>query len=124
MSHECWGRIDRCDHRTLQGAHDLLAAVWRYRHDYIRQREIPNLQPHEESAIESLWLNWLRGELLSWIDHPHLVRSIQLILANQNKPAGYAAESRLGIDIMDRFSEVPWRQDLYQAYLQDVEREN
>ena len=120
-SHECWGRIHKFDHRTLQGAHDLLAAVWRYKHDYILQKEIPDFQLHDSSRIELLWLNWLRGELLSWIDNPHLVCSIQLILANQNQSMGYAAEARLKLDIMNRFSYIPWRKCLYQKFKEDVE---
>ena len=31
--HPEWGTVERFDHRTLQHAHDLLAAVWRFRHD-------------------------------------------------------------------------------------------
>ena len=29
-----WGTVESFDHRTLQGAHDLLAAVWRFRNDF------------------------------------------------------------------------------------------
>ena len=28
--HPTWGTIDHYDHRTLQNAHDLLAAAWRF----------------------------------------------------------------------------------------------
>ena len=28
---ENWGKINKCDHRTIQFAHDLLAAVYRYK---------------------------------------------------------------------------------------------
>ena len=34
--HDNWGQIGNCDHRTLQGAHDLLAAAWRF-NNYSRQ---------------------------------------------------------------------------------------
>ncbi|MBI2800243.1 MAG: hypothetical protein HYX63_08140 [Gammaproteobacteria bacterium] len=33
INHRRWGNIYRCDHRALQDAHDLLAAVWRFRYD-------------------------------------------------------------------------------------------
>ena len=35
-----WGTVESFDHRTLQGAHDLLAAVCRFRNDF-RQSELP-----------------------------------------------------------------------------------
>ena len=66
----------------------------------------------KESSPKLLWIDWLRKELSAWIDHPHLVRSVQLILANQNKPIGYAAEFRLCTDIVDRFHSVPWNNEV------------
>ena len=65
-----------------------------------------------DPPVQILWLNWLRNELSGWIDYPYLVRSVQVILTNQNNPIGYAAESRLCLDIMDRFPSVPWRSDM------------
>ncbi len=64
-SHPNWGTIETCDHRTLKGAHDLLAAASRSRHDF-RQSELPlervpeRLVPH---MPENLWLWWLRDEI-------------------------------------------------------------
>ena len=115
--HNDWGRIDGrdCDHRTLQGAHDLLAAAWRYETS-ARQRKLPFAETRNDASVQILWLNWLRNELSGWIDYPYLVRSVQVILTNQNNPVGYAAESRLCLDIMDRFPSVPWRSDLRKAY--------
>ena len=92
--HRNWGQVETFDHRTLQGAHDLLAAAWRFVNDS-RQESL--------AFPEALWLEWLRAETSAWIDHLQLVHSVQLILANQNKPAGYLAESHLALGIMDRF---------------------
>lgn len=120
--HAAWGSIEDCDHRTLQGAHDLLAAVWRFRHD-VRQAELllerrpEPLVPH---TPENLWLWWLRGEIQSWVWHPDLVRDVQLILANQNLPVGYAAESRLCLALLDRFSDVPWTPNWRDACEEDI----
>lgn len=111
--HVNWGQIESCDHRTLQRAHDLLAAVWRY--ENASQQKNFHFSTHKESSPELLWIDWLRKELSAWIDHPHLVRSVQLILANQNKPIGYAAESRLCTDIVDRFHSVPWNNGVCKA---------
>jgi hypothetical protein len=37
--HKHWGNAESCDHRTLQEAHDLLAAAWRFRQS-LRQGEL------------------------------------------------------------------------------------
>ena len=109
--HVDWGQIESFDHRTLQHAHDLLAAVWRCENPS-QQQKLRLLNTHKESSPKLLWIDWLRKELSAWIDHPHLVRSVQLILANQNKPIGYAAEFRLCTDIVDRFHSVPWNNEV------------
>ena len=59
-----------------------------------------------------LWLDWLRTEVQGWIDRPEWVRSVQLILTNQNKPIGYVEECRLNLGIIDRFTFVPWSDGL------------
>lgn len=39
---EAWDYIDSYDHRTMQRSHDLLAAVWRFRHEFeLRQLKLP-----------------------------------------------------------------------------------
>lgn len=120
--HESWGYIARCDHRALQLAHDLLAAAWRFRYD-MRQAELPLERNRECESPEIHWLRWLRDEIEGWVWHPGLVRSIQLILAHQNRPIGYAAETRLALGILDRFPDVPWRKTLREALEQDLTRE-
>ena len=113
--HDDWGRIEsgNCDHRTLQAAHDLLAAAWRYG---VPQPILPLAKTTNDPSIETRWLNWLRRELSRWIEYPHLVRSVHLILTNQNNQAGYAAESRLCLDIMERFGWIPWNNELRKAH--------
>lgn len=135
--HPDWGTVDKFGHRTLQGAHDLLAAVWRFRHDakqfqlFVEVRH-PRwgrplidpgtpVRPHDPLAqVPARWLNWLCEEVEGWMYLPHLVRSVQLVLANQNEPAGYVAESKLSIDLLDRFEDVPWRPDLRAAIEEDL----
>ena len=36
-------------------------------------------------VLQTLWLGWLRHEIAGWIDYPHRVRLVQLILKNQNE---------------------------------------
>ena len=120
--HPKWGKIDRYDHRTLQFAHDLLAAVWRSRNDF-RQA---SLLPGENRALDEvqpLWLDWLRNEIAGWSALPHLVRSVQLILTNQNEQPGYEAETQLCLDIVDRFPDVPWERRLRDALEGDLSRD-
>lgn len=117
QGHEEWGTIRKCDHRTLQGSHDLLAAAWRFRHD-LRQPELPLANARSVNP-ELMWLDWLRDELVDWRNHPELVKSVLTILSNQNQPAGYLAESQLRLDLLGRFHEVPWKQSWRDAYEQD-----
>ncbi len=113
--HREWGRIDRFDHRTLQHAHDLLVAVWRFRHDY-RQLALPFMRKEPLDETPRLWLDWLRREVEGWIRYPDRVRLVQLILTNQNERRGYLAEAELSVNIMDGFTDVPWDRKWREAY--------
>ena len=105
--HSEWVTVDRFDHRTLQHAHDLLAAVWRFRNN-LRQPGLPFASKDSLDKVQTLWLEWLRREVAGWIDYPDRVQLVQVILANQNRPLGYMAESQLSLNIMDAFPDVPW----------------
>ncbi len=118
--HDEWGETETFDHRVLQGGHDLLAAAWRYGHDS-RQGVLPLEGAEHAPSFESLWLEWLRTEVAAWIDEPRLVRSVQLTLTNQNQPIGYLAEAQMGVEIMSRFSKVPWNENLRNAYWKNLE---
>jgi hypothetical protein len=117
-SHPDWGEVGSYDHRTLQGAHDFLAAAWRFRIE-MRQPELRlegAREPLANQTPEEVWLEWLQREVQTWVEAPELVRYVQLILANQNEPKGYVAEDRLGLALLDRFSDVPWRSTFRVAY--------
>ena len=121
-AHAHWGTIETCDHRTLQGAHDILAAAWRFQNDF-RQSDLPlrrRPEPLVPHTPENLWLWWLRDEIEKWVWQPALVRDVQLILSNQNLPIGYAAESRLCLGLIDRFHAVPWLPKWRDAYEKDL----
>lgn len=124
-----WDIVDRYDHRTLQGAHDLLAAAWRFRNDLL-QPELPFPKPPPgpfkdlvPDTLENLWLWWLRDEVESWYSSPRLIRYVQTILTNQNKPLGYIAEARLGLALLDRFEDVTWLPHWREGYEKDLENE-
>lgn len=115
---ENWGRINTCDHRTIQAAHDMLAAAYRFEHD-ARPKD-PNSSG--ASLTEKLWLDWLFAELVSWKESPALIQYFQIILTNQNQPDGYVAESRICLGILDRFPDVPWGQNWRDAFKNDLAR--
>ena len=74
--HANWGTIETCDHRTLQGAHDILAAAWRFQNDF-RQSDLlleRRPEPLVAHSPENLWLWWLRDEIEKWVWQPALVR--------------------------------------------------
>ncbi len=120
--HASWGTIETYDHRTLQSAHDILAAAWRFQNDF-RQSVLPlerRPEPLAPHTPENLWLWWLRDEIEKWVWQPTLVRDVLLILGNQNQPIGYAAESRLCLALLDRFRAVPWVPKWRDAYEKDL----
>ena len=113
--YEGWGQVESFDHRTLQGAHDLLAAAWRFSNKG-RQDRLSFTCAAMDATREECWLDWLQTEADSWIHCPQLVRLVQLVLANQNNPTGDASEASLALLIMDRFDSVPWEARWREAY--------
>lgn len=116
--HGDWGAIIEFDHRTLQLSHDLLAAAWRFR-ICPRQGTLRFVDGEVHTPDEALWLDWLRHEFQGWIDHPHLVRLVHVILTNQNQLDGDVAESQVCLRIMNLYPEVPWARDLRDALEED-----
>ena len=117
--HEDWGKEVRLDHRTVQGAHDLLAAAWRFKND-LRQGTLAFEPQIRLDDVPRLWIQWLQDETASWVAAPWIVRSVQIILRNQNQPLGYKAEAELCLEILNRFADVPWRPDLRAAHETDL----
>ena len=113
--HSEWGTVDGFDHRTLQHARDLLAAVWRFRNDF-RQAGLPFVEKHSLDEVQTHWLDWLRHEIDGWIEYPHRARLVQLILTNQNELLGHIAEAQLSLDIINWVTDVPWDQKWRKAY--------
>jgi hypothetical protein len=86
-------RIELFDHRTLQAAHDHLAAYWRS----LTGRTHPMLPGlFDAVAVGEEWRRWLRREVGNWwVDFPELIRFVCGVLANQNTETGYLAEARV-----------------------------
>ena len=95
------------DHRTIQQAHDILAAAWRF----VANPLEPTFGFKRSDAADismSGWLIWLEQEIASWASDADLVPTFRTILENQNEEAGYAAERRLAELLYARFHRVPW----------------
>ena len=112
-----WEFVNRYDHRTLQRAHDTIAAAWRFRClPSVRQIKLPTDHEHEEVPdFVGHWLDWLQAEVQSWKDTPYKIRLVIKILRNQNKPAGYRAEADLNWELIVRYDDVPWDQSRMDA---------
>ena len=118
-AHARWGEHDRFDHRTLQMAHSLIAATWRYRFAPIdRTFPFADQNPEYSADVSRMrgWLKWLEAEIGQWIEAPHLVRSVEIILTHQNQDEGYAAEEVLYRDLINHFHDVPWEDPIRAAY--------
>jgi hypothetical protein len=117
-----WAAITSCDHRTLQDAHDILAAAWRYRTD-IRQPPLPIQRDSATYDLATTWLKWLHAELEGWFEAPYLVRQLHEVLSRQNTPLGDAAEVRMAYTlIFDRFPDVPWLPEAKAAASREAEQ--
>lgn len=98
-----WPAESNIDHRTLQSAHDRLAATWRYR------VSPPQAELKIGIALDASmngWLEWLRLEMASW--DSQLVGLGIRILQNQNTKIGYKAEDWLEHYLCLRFEDVEW----------------
>ena len=117
-AHPGWGEHERFDHRTLQMAHDLIAAAWRYRFAPI-ERTFPFADQNSEYSADVScmrgWLKWLEAEIGQWVKAPHLVRSVEVILTHQNQDEGYVAEQVLYKDLISYFQDVPWEDRVRKA---------
>ncbi len=84
---------DRIDHRTMQNAHDHLAAAWRKKNRFVQ----PDLFVGQNMAeLAREWLLWLRKEVDQWLmSRPGIVRLVCLVLVQQNVKGGYQAEDEL-----------------------------
>jgi len=101
-----WDREFQFDHRTLQLAHDLVAAAWRF--DCL-ETELPLFfRLDREVVIERKWRAWLQNELGLWRDQPAIVRNVIIVLGNQNVENGYHAEDLLTQALVRRFDNVDW----------------
>ena len=113
--HHDWGTVYTFEHHTLQNAHTVLAAAWRFRNDH-RQPELPYEPGNPLERVQRHWLDWLNQEVADWTTQPNLIRLVQLILTNQNDVPGFTARAQLGLELLGRFSDVPWNEEWYKRH--------
>ena len=101
-----WDHSVKYDRRTLQLAHDVIAAAWRFE---CLKTELPLFfQTDHEDVIYFKWFAWLQNELSLWRDQAAIVRNVIIILGNQNVENGYRAEDLLTQALVRRYLNVPW----------------
>ena len=103
-----WPHDPSIDHRTIQDAHDCLAAVWRFNFSPPEGMLFLSLIDPNELTMES-WLAWLSAEMRRWDrDEPDMVRQIIRIFRHQNEEIGYEAGHWLKLYLYQHYTELPW----------------
>jgi hypothetical protein len=111
---DCLQNEPRFDLRTLWVAHDMLAAHWRSRYLPLFISVDPSIRRYllwwnfcSYKAVLNGFQDWIVAELALWCVHdPLIVRTVCLILVQQNVSAGIVAEMDL-FDLLSRRYPVP-----------------
>ncbi len=106
---DAWPTIWEVDHRTLQRAHDRLAAIWRHSVNP-PEPELAMKDKHFEQPKDiAAWFGWLREQVDNWALHdPEVIQLWVSVLQNQNSDPGYLAEDELCIALATRHPQIPW----------------
>lgn len=104
-----WPLAEGVDHRTIQTAHDIIAAAWRH---HVSPPE-PGYDFESDLSTECRdlwsWLNWLSAEIRTWaLERPDLIVLFVCVLQNQNNEAGYQAEETLCGYLRGHYSHIEW----------------
>jgi len=105
-------KINSFDHRTLQDTHDIMAAVFRYRHQKSGQSNLFDSPEDEPIEYQKLWCDWLNDELSSLKDNASFVRNVIEAVVHSNKDEGYAAEGNLYEFLVGYYSIEEWNRNL------------
>lgn len=90
------------DHRTLQTAHDIMAAQFRFITPY--RPLLPN--EYESKELGKAWRDWLVTEVNSLITDPRFTQAVLVATGCKNTDRGYAAEKELRKLLLARYSEL------------------
>ena len=87
--------VEGFDHRVLQGAHDKIAAYYRFAHDPRGQMPLPfDGLPYEEYLI-GRWCSFFSQEVRRLVEIDEVSIAIITAVAYENTPRGYQAEDLL-----------------------------
>lgn len=96
---------DAFDHRTLQVAHDLIAAWFRFHGDRRQLRLGETPEKYADRMAED-WRAFFESEITNLTGEDEFTRDILLTTAFANTHRGYAAERRLQTWLSRRYSEM------------------
>lgn len=106
--------VERFDHRVLQGAHDIIAAAFRYHNDDGGQLRLFEDADTQRTRYVHEWNEWLEKQLLCFLRHPPFVRSVVECVIFANNVIGYMAEDRLCDFLLTHYNAIAWmRKDGY-----------
>ena len=96
------------DHRALQGAHDILAATYRYRHDDGGQMRLFEEASAQATRYCAHWRMWLGEQLQELVEYPQFVRSVVESVIFANSVMGTLAERRACGVLHSHYSTGDW----------------
>ena len=99
--------IETFDHRVLQDAHDILAAVYRLK--------ATQFSSTNQASLDD-WLAWLRAEIKFLTEHDHFTRSVTNAVLFENSDLGSAAEEDLGRFLVQRYKLNEWELSYSKVY--------
>lgn len=89
------------DHRTVQGAHDLMAAWYRFR---FGRAPLFRDAPADPTEMRAAWRQFASEEIGRLLESPAVTRRLLLAVAYANKPVGLEAERELAELLKRRYS--------------------
>jgi hypothetical protein len=95
------------DHRTLQGAHDVIATFFRFSRDDGGQLQLGETDSEYLERWKSAWREFFQLEVSSLVGDDEFVRAICNAAVYANEESGTAAERWLDRFLRDRYRLAP-----------------
>lgn len=100
--------IDHIDHRDLQFAHDILAAVFRYKFQDGKQLQLGETPLEQMHRYSLSWRSWLIDELAELKTNAEFVRLVAEIIAEPNELKKASHKGRLKDLLFDYYDALGW----------------
>jgi len=94
------------DHRTLQDAHDLIAAHYRFTHDDGGQLRIGEDADGYRLRLRKAWDGFFRSEVRALVQDDEIALAMVKATVYENQKDGYSAESRVECLLNERYHEM------------------